>query len=489
MNSQSGCLSEDAGRVGGYYRPLRADLVGRIHQTSLRVLEEIGLQVDSDFVRDRMTEVGGWIDSRTGRLRISSERLEELVWNCPSRVDLYGRKDQHLRLEDDRTYLGTGGAATQVLDLESGEVRPSETRDIARFATLAEELSGIGFFVRLFYDSEATEVYTAANEFYASLAHTTKHVMGGVYDPEGVDHVAEMGRIIAGSDEEFRSHPCLSIITNLVRSPLTFDSDGARIVERAVERGIPVTLSCAPMAGSTSPLTLSGTLAQLHAEELAGILYTQAVEPGAPVIYGGIPSIAEMHRLRYMGGAVEFGMMNAAISQLSHYINVPNYNSAGITEAKRPDIQAVYEKCFSILQCALSGSNCIHHAAGMLESLLTVSAEQMVIDHEIINMALRALHGIDVDEDHLAFEAIEQAVEEGGYVTLDHTVRHMREEYVEPLLADRQNREEWRESGMKWISEKARERARNILSQSEETPECLPAEADKQIRDAFDICI
>jgi len=489
MTSQPGDLSEESGRPGGYYRPLRADLVGRIHQTSLRVLEEIGLAVDSDRVCERMKEMGGWVDSQTGRLRISSERLEETVRNSPSRVDLYGRNGQHLRLEDDRTYLGTGGAATQVLDLETGDVRPSETRDIARFATLSEELSGIGFFVRPCSARDAPDDFTAANEFYASLAHTTKHVMGGVYDTEGVDHVARIGKIIAGSDEEFRSHPCLSVITNLVRSPLTFDPDGARIVERAVESGIPVTLSCAPMAGSTSPLTLSGTLAQLHAEELAGIFYTQAIEPGAPVIYGGIPSIAEMHRLRYMGGAVEFGMMNSAISQLSHYIDVPNYNSAGITEAKRPDIQAVYEKCFSILQCALSGSNCIHHAAGMLESLLTVSAEQMVIDHELINMALRALHGIDVDEEHLAFEAIEQAVEEGGYVTLDHTVRHMREEYVEPLLADRRNREQWRKAGMKEVSEKAREKAQTILSDAEETPSRLPGEVDGEIREAFNICI
>jgi len=489
MSSQSGRLSDDAGRVGGFYRPLRADLVGRIHQTSLRVLEEVGLEVESELVRNRLGEVGGWVDSHTGRLRIGSEKLEEVVRGCPSRVDLYGRRDQHLQLEDDRTYLGTGGAATQVLDLESGDIRPSETGDIARFAALAEELSGIGFFVRPCSARDAPEEYSAANEFYAGLANTTKHVMGGVYDPAGVEHVAEMGTIIAGSEEEFRSHPCLSVIVNLVQSPLTFQPDGARIVERAVENGIPVTLSCAPMAGSTSPMTLAGTLAQLHAEELAGILFTQAVEPGAPVVYGGIPSIAEMHRLRYMGGAVEFGMMNAAISQLSHYIEVPNYNSAGITEAKHPDIQAVYEKCFSILQCALSGSNCIHHAAGMLESLLTVSAEQMVIDHEIINMALRALHGIDVDEDHLAFDAIEKAVEEGGYMTLDHTVQHMREELVEPLLADRQNREEWREAGMKQITEKAREKARNILAQRAEAAPCLSDKADRKIRNAFDICI
>ena len=106
-------------------------------------------------------------------------------------------------------------------------------------------------------------------------------------------------------------------------------------------------LSAAPMSGSTSPMTMAGTLAQLHAEQLAGITICQLTQPGAPLLYGGIPGMANMPTMGYSGGGVECGMMNAAIHQLAAHIRVPNYNSAGFTDAKLPDAQAGWEKAMT----------------------------------------------------------------------------------------------------------------------------------------------
>jgi trimethylamine--corrinoid protein Co-methyltransferase len=178
--------------------------------------------------------------------------------------------------------------------------------------------------------------------------------------------------------------------------------------------------------------------------------------------------------------------MNAAIAQLSHYINVPNYNSAGITEAKIPDIQAVYEKSFAILQCALSGSNIVHHAAGMLESLLTISPEQLVIDNEIIGMALRAVRGIEVSEDTLAFDAIREAATVGHFLFSEHTTEFMYSEYVVPSLADRRPRKDWEDMGMEDIRAKARKQAREILAREPEAAS-LSRELDRKIRERLPI--
>jgi trimethylamine--corrinoid protein Co-methyltransferase len=269
-------------------------------------------------------------------------------------------------------------------------------------------------------------------------------------------------------------------------SPLVFNAPGTETLLAAVRAGIPVMLSSAPMAGSTAPVTLAGTLVQLHAEELAGIVLTQMTRPGAPVLYGGIPSMADLHHLTFVGGGVESGMMNAAIAQLSHYINVPNYNSAGITEAKIPDIQAVYEKCFAVLQCALSGSNIIHHAAGILESLLTVSHEQFIIDNEIISMAVRAVRGIEVNEDTLAYDVIKEYGMTGNYLFSEHTVEYMRSEFVIPTLADRNQRQIWEELGMEDIREKARKKATEIVRETA-WEDALPKELDREVRKRFPI--
>jgi trimethylamine--corrinoid protein Co-methyltransferase len=476
--------------IGGQYTPLTLDRVGRIHQTSLRVLEEIGVRVDLDEAREIFASGGAAIGPEDNRVRIGADLVERALHEVPHSVRLCGRRPWNdLVAEGSRTYFGTGGAAIKITDLESGEIRASRLKDIADFAQLVEHLPNVHFFVIPCTAQDVEKEDLAVNEFYAALSNTTKHVIGPAYTPEGARKVIALGEMLAPRDARPQQRPFFSITVSWMNSPLCFDTIATQTLMEVLKKRIPVTLSSAPMAGSTSPITLAGTLVQLHAEELAGVVFSQLVSPGAPVIYGGIPSMADMRRLKYIGGGVEFGMMNAAIAQLSHYIDLPNHNSAGITEAKMPGIQAVYEKVFAILQCALSGSNLIHHAAGILESLLTISHEQLVIDNEIIGMAMRAVRGISVNTEKMAFANIREAGPGGTYVAAEHTLDHLAEEYLEPHLADRKDRAEWEKGGREAIADKARARARQILESHEgsSAPHLIPRQAEKEIRRRFRI--
>jgi trimethylamine--corrinoid protein Co-methyltransferase len=196
--------------------------------------------------------------------------------------------------------------------------------------------------------------------------------------------------------------------------------------------------------------------------------------------------MADMRDLRYRAGGVEFGLMNAAISQLSQYIGIPNYCSAGITEARIPSIQAIYEKTFSICQVALAGANYVHHAAGVLESLKTVDYGQMVIDNEIIGMALKMLQGIEVDEDRIAFDEIAEVGPGGTFLPLEHTVRHMRTEFLEPELLPREERAAAASPGEHRhadILEIARRRAREIIEGG--AAPALPGAVEARIRSEY----
>jgi trimethylamine--corrinoid protein Co-methyltransferase len=235
-------------------------------------------------------------------------------------------------------------------------------------------------------------------------------------------------------------------------------------------------------------MTMAGTLAQIHAEELVGISICQLANPGAPVLYGGIPGMANMNTGGYSGGPIECGMMNAAIHQLSHHIKVPNYNSSGLTDSKIPDIQAGWEKAFTTLLAAMGGSNYIHHAAGMLESMLAVAFEQYVIDDEIIGLCCKALKGIEVDKEHLALEVIDSVGPGGHYLMADHTATHMRKEYyIGNGVRDGSSREKWETNGSLSARDRAREMAKGILSKKE-TPH-IPDEVDRKIREKYDILL
>ena len=479
------------GLVGGQYQPLSRDAVGRIHASALRVLEEVGVKVDLPEALDIFSQAGADVDPKSKRVRIPARVVEKHLGSAPSTVILYGREPKHnLVLEGTRVYMGTGGAAPQVIDPDSGQKRRSNLQDIARLGKLVDGLDNVHFFTIPCTAQDVPEEKLSINEFYAAISTTTKAIMGAAHNLQDVEDVIAMAGMVCGGEEKLKKRPFISFVTSWMVSPLVFDPGVTRILMEIVRRGMPVALSSAPMAGATSPITMAGTLTQLHAEELSGVVFSQLLKPGAPVLYGGIPSMADMHNLSYKAGGVEFGFMNAAISQLATYIDVPNYCSAGITEAKIPSMQAIYEKTFSICQCALAGSNYVHHAAGVLESILTVGYGQFVIDNEIIGMAMKMVKGIKIDADTLAIDVIKEVGPGGYFFASRHTRKYLKTEYLEPMLMPRSARasaETLQEQRHPQVLHYAREKAAEIIK-AHGAPR-IPPEIDRRIRERYDILL
>ena len=471
------------GLVGGQYKPLTDEQVKQIHEASLAVLARTGVQVEETEALRLFTEAGANVEGN--RVRLPQSLIEDAVDKAPSRVVLAGRDpDNDLILEDARVYIGTGGAALSVLDMETGKIRKAVLRDVADMARIVDVLDNIHFYLMPVYPTDMTKENVDINSYYISLANTTKHVQSGVYTVQGIRDVVEMCERITGGSEPLRERPIVSFITCWMVSPLKFATDVTTLLIETCRQRIPVVLSAAPMAGSTAPVTLAGMLAQLNAEQLAGLALTQLAQPGCPVLIGPIPATADMRSGKYLGGSVELGLTNAAITQLAHFYQVPIYNSAGMTESKIPDIQAGMEKAQSLIQVALAGANFIHHAAGMLENMSTIAYEQFVIDNELLGMAMRAVRGIEVNDDTLALEVIDRVGPGGHYLMDKHTMRYMRTEHYYPsAVFDRQGREMWEKAGATDAWTRAKEVARRILA--EHRPEPLDPATDAWIRERF----
>ena len=479
------------GLYGGIYKPLSPDGIDSIHEASLSILERTGFTYEAGLEEtvDMLAKAGARIDWQKRRIRFSHELIREQVAKAPSQVILYARDGKNdLDLTEDRVHLGTGGAAVKILDLDTGQPRSSTLRDLYDLGRLVDRLDHIHFFLRPCIPTDIPESDYDVNMFYACLKATGKHVMSGVNDEAGLQRIIDMAAMLAGGKAQLQARPFISIITSFAISPLKLCTQSTKIMQACNRQGIPVALSAAPMSGSTSPMTMAGTLAQLHAEQLAGITICQLTQPGAPLLYGGIPGMANMATMGYLGGGVECGMMNAAIHQLAAHIQVPNYNSAGLSDTKLPDAQAGWEKAMTILLGAMGGSNYMHHSAGMLESMLTVAPEQYVIDDEIIGMACKVLKGIEVDADHLALDVIDTVGPAGNYMTSPHTMQYMRSEYFQGNgVSDRKSRHQWEQGGSLDARERAKIIVRKILD-ANETP-YIPPDLDQAIRRKFNILL
>jgi len=447
---------------GGSYKPLSQKDIAQIHDTSMRVFEEVGFQVNSEkaltFFRDAAAEVDG------RKVRLSRETVMELVARAPSEVILHGcRPEHHINLGGARVYAGTGGTALHVIDMQSGERRRATLHDLKQIAKLTDALENIHFFLLPTYPNDVPVENVDVNRFFAGLDNTSKHVMGGVYTIEGVKQVIRMAEIIAGSADKLRREPFISMIICAI-SPLKIDKNYGDMIVAIAEAGIPVALPAEPLCGATSPVTLAGNLVIQNVDSLAEVCLAQLVNPGTPAIYGSVASSTDFRDLKYITGSIEMGMLNAAGAQMAQFYRLPFYATGGMSDAKVIDAQCGYESALSGLLCALAGANFIHDAAGLLDFALSVSYEKYVVDNEIIGMVMRAVEGIRVDEDSLAFDLIKGVGPGGHFVSAKHTRKYMRTEHYQPTLSERDNIEEWQAKGQKDTYARAKERVEEILS-------------------------
>lgn len=480
-----------SGLFGGQYKPLSEEDIKTIHDASLTILEKTGISYEHGLEETvaMLEKAGAVVDRDVSRIRFPRTLIVDQAAKAPEQVVLYGRADGNdLDLTENKVYMGTGGAAINVLDLETGTRRPSTLKDIYEIGSLVDRLDHIHFYVRSCIPTDIPPSSYDVNVFYACMKATAKHVMAGVNDLKGLHDVIELASMVASGREKLKERPFISIITSFAISPLKLDTSMTLVMQESIRNRIPVALSAAPMSGSTSPMTMAGTLAQLHAEQLVGICISQLTNPGAPVLYGGIPGMANLRSMGYLGGAVECGMMNAAIHQMAQHIKVPNYNSSGLSDSKLPDAQAGWEKALTVVLAAMGGSNYVHHSAGMLESMLTVAYEQFVMDDEIIGMCCKVLKGIDVDAEHLAMEVIDTVGPGGNFMMSPHTMAHMRKEYFQGNgVSDQKSWEQWEQDGSRDARERARVIARRMLS--EEKISYISEETDQVIRERFEILL
>ena len=471
---------------GGQLRFLSEEEVAKIHHIALRILEEVGVRAPLADALETYKKGGAKVGPDGETVKLSARMVEKALHETPSRILLGGRESQNdLLLENRKVYAGTGGAELQVLDLETQKMRPAALRDVADMARLVDALPYIDYYIRPVEPQDVPPEKVDINKYYASLANTSKHVMGNVYYVERVGDILELAGMIAGGEGDLRARPIVSFITSWMLSPLTLNSNVTRILMEIARQRMPVALSSVAILGLTSPVSMAGNLALTHAEQLSGIILAQLVSPGTPVIYGGCPGVIDMGNASFSPGSIERQILNSAISQIAQHIRVPNYNIGGITDSKLPDIQAGYEKGCGLSLTALAGSNYIHHAAGRIKD--GMAYEQLVIDNEIIGMVKRALQGVKVTDETLAFREIQEVGPGGNYIAHEHTLRFFKNELFFPTLADRNERIAWERQGALDGRERARRQARKILR--DHLPSKIPEGIDRELRKRFEILL
>ncbi len=476
------------GLEGGTYKPLTKTQVEQIHQAALTALETIGLADAPQSGIEYLVGAGCTL-GEDGRIRFPRALVENTIANANRSVTLCSRDgNTDLDLSGTRVHYGTAGAAVSMVDVHGRQYRDSTVQDLHDAARICQQLDNIHFVQRPMVCRDIPDnLEMDLNTIYAACSGTFKHIGTSFTEPSHVAPAVEMLHMIAGGEDKWRERPFVSNSNCFVVPPMKFATESCEVMEECIKAGMPVLLLSAGMAGATAPSTIAGAITQATAECLAGLVYVNAVSPGAPAIFGTWPFGLDLRTGAMSIGSGEQALLTAGCAQMHQFYDLPGGAAAGASDSKLPDMQAGWEQMCSNVMAGLSGVNMVYEAAGMHASLLGFCFESLILGDDLIGQAQRCIRGIEVNEETLALDQIAEVCMggPGHYLGTDATLSRMQADYVYPTFGDRTSPKEWAELGKPDLIDKATARKEEILSMP--SPARFDPLLDAQIRAGFNI--
>ena len=476
------------GESGGQFKPFSESDVAAVTENVFRILEEVGFADATPHCIKTCTAAGAVLGD-DGRLRMPRGLVEQTIERAQRNLVLHGQDPGHdLAIGGSKVHFATAGAAVMIADPETGSYRDSTAQDLYDMARIVDTCEHIHMFQRTCVLRDVADNYAMdLNTAYCAVAGTAKHVGSSWVHFSHVEKTLDMLHIIAGSEAAWRARPFVSQSNCFVVPPMKFAVDALDCLRVAVEGGMPVLLLSAGQAGATTPACLAGAVSQAWAECLGGLVYVNAIEPGAPAILGAWPFVSDLRTGAMSGGSPEQGLLSAACAQMGIVFDLPFGTACGMTDAKLPDFQAGAERASTVLAAALSGANIIYESAGMYASLLGACPESLLLDNDVLGAAMRVTRGIEVTPETLSFDEINQVCTggEGHYLGSNHTLEVMQSEYIYPEFSDRTSPTVWAENGKPGPLREATRRKHAILRSH--YPSHVSDAADAAIRSQFPI--
>ena len=431
------------------------DELEAIHNASLTILEEMGMDFMHAGARALLKQAGADVDPNSQRVRFDRNLILDSIKTCPPEFTLHARNpERNIAIGGNNLAFAQVASPPNCSDLQGGR-RAGNQRDFQNMVKLAQRYDVV----------HASGGYPVEPvDLHASIRHldclsdiaklTDKPFHAYSLGLERNLDALEIARIARGiSQEQMEREPSLFSIINS-SSPLRLDTPMLQGIIEMSSRNQVIMLTPFTLSGAMAPVTIAGALVQQNAEALAGIALTQIVRPGAPVVYGGFTSNVDMKTGAPAFGTPEYMKAVLAGGQLCRRYGIP-YRTSNVCAANTVDAQAAYESVFSLWAVIQGGGNFIMHAAGWMEGGLTCSFEKFIVDVDLLQMVAELLTPLDVSEAGLGLDAVREVGPGGHYFGTAHTLERFETAFYAPIISDWRNFETWSEAGSPTAYQKA----------------------------------
>ena len=447
------------------FKLLSDDFIVKIIEEACCILEKEGVFVENEEVLNLFKEAGMEVTKSNKRVFIKRKLIEDSLSSTPSLIKLYDRSGhKQFIIGGDQVHFAPGSTAVTIFDHKTQEQKKALTEDLIRFTRLTDCLEYIHFQSTAIISGDVSGIISDCYRLFIGLQFSEKPIVTGTFRVEGFKPMRDMLIAIRGSKDALERKP-LAIFDACPSPPLKWSNLTSQSLIDCARAGIPSELISMGMTGATSPVTIGGTLVQHVAENLSGLVICQLAKKGAPVIFGGSPSVFDMRKGTTRIGAIETMMIDSAYIQIAKYLNLPTHAYMGLSDTKSNDNQAGFESGIGIILSALSGINVIS-GPGMMDFESCQSIEKLVIDNEICGMAYRLIDGISQRDEPIAVDLFKDITQESQFLSVPHTRKWYRKELTFPKLIDRDTYDYWINSRKKSIADRAYEEVGRLIKEN-----------------------
>ncbi len=448
---------------------LTDDQITRIHNASLRILEDVGVAIPHPDMLSRFADSGANVDTGKRLVKIPADLVASLVGKATRNYTLYGRELSHAAMfgHGRRNYNTIAGEASWVDEI-GGQRRYATMADVATAARFGEALPGITIPGAMADPYECPVAWRCVEVAATMIRNTTKPVTFWFHDRASARHLVDMTIALRGGEKDAAEHPIFHPFLEPI-SPLRFPFHGVDLLYETARINLPVPVGPMAQMGLSAPGTVAATMAQENAEILAGICIVQLIRPGTPVCYGGICHAFDMATTQMVFGGPEQALFGVAMTQMGKSYGLPVYINVGLTDSKRPDAQAGLEAGITLALGAAAGADIFGHM-GICGVDQATSLDILVLQHEIISYVERMMQPLDLSDEAFGLDEMKECGPGGTFIDREFTAERFRNELWFPALLDRRFYDAWRESGATGTEERCREMKEAILRNHQPEP-------------------
>jgi trimethylamine--corrinoid protein Co-methyltransferase len=461
-------------------RVLSDDECGRIHEETLKLLNQTGLRVDTEKGRSHLRRGGAMVDEQTHIVRFPTGLVEECLRLAPKDFRLGSRRQgSFITMNSGQCGVIMDGGAVYTYDTEAGIRRTANKDDWFLATRLGDTLDDIDVYWSAVEGCwEHTPQGTVAY-WGAIFLNFSKHVQEATMTPEESRWMLEVLEVVFGGREEIKRLLPVSFIV-CPASPLIIEAEYSDAYLETLGWGIPVAVMTMPLYGLTSPASLISELILVNCETLGMLCLVQSAAPGTPFIYAAAPAIASMRSGRYGGGEVEHSLLGAAVTEIARMYHLPVETTVSGSDHHIPCIQAGYERALNYLLPVMSRPDLLV-GPGLLGGATIFSPEQLIIDLEVIRRCKQLTKGIGSSTEKWLGEVIAAIGPGGNFLTHPSTRKAARSgEVYDSKLGFHGAYEQWINAGSPDLLGEIRESIREMLAAH--PPQPLPEQVDRELK-------